>query len=213
MKLLPVALNVQDERCLIVGGGAVAQRKAKSLLECGSRVAVIAPALCDSFAPLHAHIEYSERAFQEGDCRGHRLVFACTDDRAVNETVAREASALGIWCNVADDPAGSDFHSAAVVRRGDICVGITTAGSSPALSRHLKEQIETCLGAEYSDLLDIMGARRSALLQGLQQQSDRAKIWRAVLESETLQLLKNGDHAAAEVLVDELIQQRRENEM
>jgi precorrin-2 dehydrogenase/sirohydrochlorin ferrochelatase len=211
MKLLPVALNVQDERCLVVGGGPVAQRKVEALLECGARVAVIAPALCDGFTSLRNHIEYSERTFQVDDCRACRLVFACTDDRAVNEVIAREASALGIWCNVADDAAASDFHSAAAVRRGDICIGITTAGGSPALAKHLKAKVEACFGAEYSGLLEIMGARRARLQEGLARQSDRAAIWRAVLESATLQLLQAGDRAAAEALVDELIQQRCED--
>jgi precorrin-2 dehydrogenase / sirohydrochlorin ferrochelatase len=211
MKFLPVALNVQDKSCLVVGGGLVAERKAKGLLECGAHIIVIAPALCDGFASLLAHIEYAQRAFQIGDCRGCRLVFACTDDRAVNEAVAREAAELGLWCSVADDAATSGFHSAAAVRRGDICIGITTAGGSPALAKHLKAKVEACLGPEYSDLLEIMGARRAALPTALEEQGDRAQLWRAILESATLRLLEDGDRVAAESLVDELIQQRREN--
>jgi hypothetical protein len=73
-----VALNVAEKRCLLVGGGVVAQRKAASLLECGAHVSVIAPRLCDAFGPLRGQIEYSERTYHSGDCDRFQLVFACT---------------------------------------------------------------------------------------------------------------------------------------
>jgi precorrin-2 dehydrogenase / sirohydrochlorin ferrochelatase len=205
MKLLPVALNVQGQRCLIVGGGPVAARKAAALLECEAPIHVIAPDLAAGFVPLRAHIEHEPRPFQTGDCVGHRLIFACTGERAVNEAVAREAHALGLWCNVVDDPAASDFHSAATVRRGDITVGISTAGGSPALARHLKERIEGCVGPEYEALLEMVSARRAALPEHVSRQEERAHIWRSVLDCGALELLRAGRRAEAEALVERII--------
>jgi len=243
MKFLPVALNVQGKRCLIVGGGAVARRKAESLLECGAKVRVIAPQLCDEFEALlevvsvvhspspparrapasqgegsqlssplgggrvgaaPASLEYSGRAFTSGDCNGHTLVFACTDSRELNAAIAKEARSLGIWCNVADDADASDFHVAAAVHRGDICVGITTGGGSPALSRHLKSKVQEAIGPEYSELLEIMSARRDALSRSTPGQKQRAVIWRAILESAALELLRSGRREAAEAVIDGL---------
>ncbi len=205
MKLLPVALNVQNKQCLIVGGGPVAQRKAKALLECGAHVTVVAPVVCDCFAPLLKQINHVQRPYQEADCGGYELVFVCTNSREVNAEVAREVQLYGIWCNIADDPESSDFHSAATVRRGDICVGITTTGGSPALARHLKTQIEAMIGPEYEELLEIMSAQRAALLDKLARQEDRAIIWHTILSSDALALLRAGRRVEAEALVDELI--------
>lgn len=204
MKLLPVALNVENKRCLIVGGGAVARRKAESLLECGATVRVIAPQLCNEFESLMSSLEYSGRVYQSGDCENHQLVFACTDNREVNAAVAEEANSLNIWCNVADDNVGSDFHVAAAVHRGDVCVGITTGGGSPALSRHLKTKVYEAIGPEYSGLLEIMSTRRDELSRSTPEQKQRAAIWRDILESEALELLKSGQREAAEAVVDGL---------
>ncbi len=205
MKLLPVALNVEQKHCLVVGGGPVALRKAQALLECGALVAIISPSLCPDFRPLRDQIDYDPREFQGNDCTGFHLVFACTDSRHVNAAIADAARQLGILCSVADDPRASDLHSAATVRRGDICVGITTGGSSPALARHLKHRVDEAVGAEYEALLEMLEAWRSSLVQIIEEQSERADIWRAILSSEVLDLLKEGKRAEAERLVDAIV--------
>jgi siroheme synthase-like protein len=210
MKLLPVALNIENKPCLIVGGGAVARRKAESLLECGAKVHVIAPQLCDEFESLMNSLEYSKRGYQSGDCKNYSLVFACTDNRELNAAVAEEAKGLSIWCNIGDDNAGSDFHVAAAIRRGDVCVGITTGGGSPALSRHLKAKVQEAIGPEYSELLEIISARRDALSRSTPEQKQRAAIWRAILESDALELLRSGQREAAEAVVDGLCNPSRE---
>lgn len=213
MNLLPVALNLHNKRCLIVGGGLVAHRKAESLLECGARVHVIAPQLCDQFVPLLSSLEYSGRAYQGGDCEGYGLVFACTDSREVNAAVTNEARRLSVWCNVSDDMEGSDFHVAAAVRRGDICVGITTGGGSPALARHLKARVQETIGPEYSELLEIVSARRAALREKVGSQSARAVVWRAILESDALELLRSGRSDEAAAVIDGLMTRNPSSEV
>jgi len=208
VKLLPIALNVQDKRCLVVGGGTVAARKAQSLVECGARVVVIAPAVGATFSTTEPRIIHVPRPYAAGDGAGFALIFACTDDKEVNAAVAREAAERGVLCNVADDAAASDFHAAAAVRRGDICIGITTSGGSPALARHLKARVEESVGAEFEQLLDVMSARRAAVKRDGGQQDNRAAAWNAVLESDVLELLKAGERERAEALVDELLQLR-----
>ena len=183
----------------------MAQRKVTSLLECGAQVTVVAPELCDAFVPMLAEIKHLARPFQAGDCAEQHLVFACTNNPAVNAAIAHEAQAHGIWCNVADDASLSDFHSAATVRRDAITIGITTAGQSPALARHLKMQIEGCIGPEYEALLEIMGSQRASLKQKLETQAERAELWRAILDSEALALLRQGQRSAAEALIDKLL--------
>jgi precorrin-2 dehydrogenase/sirohydrochlorin ferrochelatase len=205
MKLLPVALNVAGKKTLVVGGGPVAARKVLSLLECDAQVTVIAPQLSPAFDVLRSRITYLERAWRSSDQAGQSLIFACTSSREVNAQIATEARACGIWCNLADDAEHSDFHGAAAIRRGEICVAITTGGGSPALAKHLKQEIEACIGEEYAQLLEILSARRAGLDGQVAEQSARANLWRAILKSDVLALLRAGNREAAEQIIDALI--------
>lgn len=212
MKLLPVALNVAGKRCLLVGGGVVAQRKAASLLECGAQVSVIAPQLCEGFTQLRAQIEYSERAFRSGDCNGFDLVFACTDRRNVNAAVAEEAHSHRIWCNIADDPQSSDLHTVASVRRGPLCIGISTGAASPVLARHVKEEISTVIGDEYAEILQMVSEARSGCEASLEgeaalerENGGRGDVWRAVLASDVLPLIRSGQKDGAKKLLARLL--------
>jgi siroheme synthase-like protein len=203
--LLPVALDIRGKRCLIVGGGGVAARKALSLIECEALVTVISPVLGPDLEVLRDAIEHRARTFREGDSAGFDLIFAATDRRAVNAQVALEAKQAGIWCNIADDAEGSDFHGAAAVRRGGICIGITTAAGSPALARHLKHEIESRIGAEYATLLELVAARRTHAQELPVSQRVRADLWRAILSSDVLSLLRQERRGEAEALIDALI--------
>lgn len=170
--LLPIALNLESRAVLVVGGGAVAARKVAAFQECGALVRVVAPTLGHGFPEV---FEHRAREFEAGDCIGFVLVVACTNDAQVNAQVADEAKQLGIWCNVADAPDASDFHTVAVVRRGEIAIGVSTSGHSPVLARHLKEKIEAAIGPEYEAMLQHAASQDIPLAQ-------RGEYWKNVLK-------------------------------
>ncbi len=184
--ILPVALDVENRAVLIVGGGAVAARKAAAFLECGARVTVISPEISADFPVVNHRAKFYESA----DLNGFSLVCACTNSQSVNAQIALDAKSQGIWCNIADAPDDSDFHTAAVVRRGEIAIGISTTGISPVLSRHLKAEIEAKIGPEYAQLLEMTAKFAVPTAQ-------RGAFWRAVLGSETLELLRSNEHYLA----------------
>lgn len=207
MKLLPVALNVAGRRCAIFGGGSVAFRKAESLIECGAHVIAIAPQFGAEWSAIA--VERIERVYQPGDCASAALVFACTNDPAINRQIAEEAREAQIWCNLADDAATSNFHSMALLRRGEITIGIATGGGSPALSRHLKSKVSETIGPEYDSLLQLLSARRENLSQTLTSQSERAEFWRAILLGPVLELLRERKVIEAEQWIDTLLTSAR----
>jgi len=186
VKLLPVALDLENRAVLIVGGGAVAARKAAAFLEAGALVTVVSPDLSADFPAVN----YRAKRYESADWSGFSLICACTDNAEINAQIALDAKSQNIWCNIADAPENSDFHTVAVVRRGEIAVGISTDGISPVLSRHLKREIENCVGPEYAQLLEI--AARFPL-----ETHQRGAFWRAVLESDALQLLRSNEHLLA----------------
>ena len=185
--MLPIALNLVNRRVLIVGGGAVAARKAAACLDAGARVSVIAPALIEGFA---APVEHLARKFESGDCINYDLVFAATNNSHVNAQVGEEARSNKIWCNIADDPDASDFWTQSVVRRGQIEIGVSTGRLSPILARHLRQHIEAVVGPEYETLQTLAREIEIPLAQ-------RGDFWRAVLGSEVLDLLRAGNTDAA----------------
>lgn len=195
MKVLPVALAIENRRALVVGGGAVAIRKVAALLEAGALVTVVAPELAPDFP---ASVEHKARRFEAGDCAGFALVFAATDAREVNRAVANDARQHHALINDASDPDGSDFHTQAVVRRGPLSIGISTQGDSPVVSGHLRREIEALIGPEWEELFDLIRETRAA---SRYHQGGRGALWKLVLSGPLLDLLREGrrDEAKAEL--------------
>jgi uroporphyrin-III C-methyltransferase/precorrin-2 dehydrogenase/sirohydrochlorin ferrochelatase len=152
----PVMLSLRGRPVLVVGGGEVALRKIEGVLAEGARVAVTAPEVVPAIAALadRGEIDLRRRAHAEGDVAGFALVFAATDDRAVNARVFAEGQAAGIWVNVADDPDLCSFHLPARVQRGALQLAIASRGGAPFVVRRLRQVLERRLGAEWSEWTD-----------------------------------------------------------
>lgn len=184
----PVNLRVDGRRCLVVGGGTVAARKARGLLEAGAVVHVIAPRVSEHMRALAVTVD--ERPFAPGDTAGHRLVLVATDDPAVNQAVAAEADGAGIWVNSADDPANCTFILPAVARQGPITVAVGTAGTSPALAGWLRDRIAADLGPEHAALAALLSEARDAIRAD--GRSTEGLDWKTALESGMLDLIRAG---------------------
>src|SRR5437763_16053533 len=145
----PVNLVLDGRPCLVVGGGAVAARKAAGLRACGARVHVVAPRIDDEIRVLAGDgVTFEERPYKRGEVEDYRLVVAATDDPAVNRAVYEDGERAGVWVNSADDPASCSFTLPAVVRRGPVMVTVSTGGRSPALSSWPKAKVEADPGPE-----------------------------------------------------------------
>jgi siroheme synthase-like protein len=146
----PISLTtLRGATVVIVGGGMVGERKLRGLLEAGAAVRLISPAATPDLRALAdaGAIQWHARPYQAGDLAGARLVFAATDQRAVNQQVANEAAALDLLCNVADDPLAGSFHVPAVHRQPGLLVAVSTEGASPARAKRLRDQIAAWLAA------------------------------------------------------------------
>ena len=144
----PITLtNLRGALAVVVGGGAVGGRKLRGLLAVGAALRLISPAATPELRALadSGTITWHARPYQPGDLAGARLVFAATNQRAVNAQIADDAAALGILCNVADDPRAGDFHLPAVHREPGLLVAVSTAGASPARAKRLRDQIAAWL--------------------------------------------------------------------
>jgi hydroxymethylbilane synthase len=193
-RLFPIFLTLASKRCVVVGGGEVAARKVRALLDSGARVFVIAPQLCAALDPLaqSGQVEHVARSYETGDLEGSALAFGATDDRSVNEGVYTEATRLGVPVNVVDQPHLCSFYVPATLARGPITVAISTQGMSPALARRLRERLEEAVPPEYGDLAALLGSLRAEMKAAFPSGRERGAKWRRVLDGEVLSLLRSG---------------------
>jgi siroheme synthase-like protein len=133
------------------------------------------------------------------------MVFAATDSPEVNAQVAEEARSLNVLVNVVDASADSDFSNMATIRRGEITVAVATGGASPALAAHIRGLIENLIGEEFSLLAEWMGKDR-ALARAKLDPEARRELWRRIIESSVLELLREGEERGARSIFDALIE-------
>jgi precorrin-2 dehydrogenase / sirohydrochlorin ferrochelatase len=156
--LYPLFMDVARRRCVVVGGGGVASRKARGLLESGARVTVVSPEISPEIREMEVEIHL--RPYELGDLAGSVLAFAATDSRETNAAVALEAKERGIPVNVADRPSDGDFASPSTLRRGGLQVAVSTGGASPTLARRIRDALEPSFGPEWAGILERFRAAR-----------------------------------------------------
>ena len=192
-RLYPVNLALSGRRCVVVGGGQVAARKAASLLDAGAEVTVVAPEISDEIRALPVAV--LERDYRTGDLDGAWLAIAATDSPAVNRAVDADGRDARVWVNAADDPEACSFTLPAVVRRGPVTVAVSTAGHSPALAAWLRERIAAELGPEVAGLAELLSEAREELKAAGRSTED--VDWRQALDSDMLDLIRKGQMAQA----------------
>ena len=159
MKYYPINYNVAGRKVLVVGGGGVAQRKVEGLRACGARVTVVSPEFSAALVRMTG-VRRLERRYRKSDLRGACLVISATDSAEVNARVFEQASAAGIPVNVVDQPDLCTFTVPATISRGDLVITISTGGGSPALSRRIRERLETSIEPAYAKHLALLQQMR-----------------------------------------------------
>jgi precorrin-2 dehydrogenase/sirohydrochlorin ferrochelatase len=204
----PIYLNITAKRCVVIGGGAVAERKVMGLLRAGASVHVVSPAITDPLQELAraGKIEYVSQEYSPDHLDDCELVFAATSSRAVNARVTADAIARRVHVNVADAPQEGDFITPAVVRRGEFCLSVATGGSNPALAARLAGEMEARFGPEYGDFVELLGEVRDTIKEWTLDLTARRQAAEAVLdhESELCALLAEGHREDAANLASSL---------
>lgn len=180
----PIVLDLRGRPCLVVGGGAVAERKVAGLLDAGARVTVVSPVLSEGLLALarEGRIGWRPRAYAPRDLSGCVLCLVAAGDGAVNAAVAAEARRRGVLVNCADDPERCDFILPSVLRRGPLTVAVSTGGQSPVMARLVREEIDAALGEGCAPLVEIVGqARRVLRARGVSLDAAR---WRQAVDHE-----------------------------
>lgn len=178
MAYYPINLDIEGRRCLVVGGGKVAHRKASILLSFGASVVVASPEINSPLSELvhRGEIQHLSEEYNSSHLEGVFLVYGATGDEATNRRVAREAQERGILVNIVDAPELCTFIVPSVVRRGDLTISISTGGNSPALARSLREKLEEQYGSELQELTRFLGEIRRQVFARFPDPEQRKRI-------------------------------------
>ncbi len=189
-------------RCLVIGGGRVAEGKVEGLLTADADVTIVAPELTPALQSLvdAARVRHEARAYRDGDLEGYEVCFVATDDGAVNAAVAAEGKRRRVWVNAADDPANCDFILPSVIRQGPVVVAASTGGASPALARRLREELTDFLTEDYAPLADLLASVRAELKQ--RKLTVDAETWQHAIDGRLRALVaqRRPDEARARLL-------------
>lgn len=207
MTYYPINLDVRGRRCLVVGGGSVGARKARTLADCGAVVVVISPESDPALKALAdaGCVTLKPRPYRSSDLAGVFLAFAATDNADTNRQVREDARRLSILCNIADRPEDCDFTLPARVVQGDLVITVSTSGKSPALSKQLRKELQKRFGPEYAQALRLLGAVRERLLAAGHDPEGHKHLLRGLLEDGLIRHLQAGRTDAVDILLKETL--------
>ena len=191
----PVYANLAGRRCLVVGGGLIAQRKVTTLRKVGALVSLVSPAATKRLAGLarQRRIRWVRRRFRVADLRGAWLVIAATDDQRINELVYRGATRRRIFTNVVDQKPLCSFITPSIVRRGPLTIAISTGGASPAMSKKLRRDLEQSIGHDYVVMVKLLASLRGVAKRTLPGYNDRKRYFDRLVGGRVFGLVRKGD--------------------
>ena len=203
MNYYPIFLRVAGRSCLVIGGGRVAEEKVRSLLAAGARVTVISPQLTPGLRALAAseQITHQDRTYASSDAGGFFLAYAATDDADLHVKIAADAAAAGTLVNVVDQPQLCDFIMPSIVERGDLVIATSTSGTSPAMARRIRCELEQTFGPEYALALALLRRVRESLAAIPNTGAERRRIFNTLVDSPLLDYIRKGQRREIDALL------------
>ena len=193
----PVYLNLNGKKCLVFGGGPIAEDKVAKLRDAGAQVSIISPKVTPDLQiwARRGDFDWQPREYRSGDLQGAFLGIAATNKRQVNNEIFQEAERLGVLVNVVDYPEECTFIAPSIVQRGQVTLAISTGGASPALARKLRETLSEDPALEWADLADVLAAARKEVKnRGLTVDPQR---WQCCITPQLLELAQSGQEEQA----------------
>ncbi len=209
----PVSLNLKGKRCVVIGGGKVAERKVTSLVKAKAAVTVVSPDLTKSLRQTaeRKKIRYINDCFKEKYLDGAFLVIGAASNSEINHHVFEAAAKKNKLVNIVDSLDECNFIVPSIIKQGDLIISISTGGKSPALAKKIRKQLENQFGKAYKDFLSLVGKLRQRIIAQFPDTKHRNKVFQALVDSEILDLFKKGLKQKAEKKAEKIIHRFSKN--
>ena len=186
--LLPIFMKLDNQPCLVVGGGKVAFQKIKQLLDSKAEVTVVALKVRENIQAMPVYINYSE--YRENDVKGYQLVIAATDDESINRRIYEDAQKLGIPINVVDHPELCSFYMGSVYQDGDVKVAVSTNGRCPSFGKYLRDHISNSSKGMWGKALHQLALKREKNINSISSYSQKQEIMENLVNSTKNKLIQ-----------------------
>ena len=207
MDYLPIFCQLRDRHCLLVGGGDVAEGKARLLLDAGATLTVSAPTFSEAFLDWgrRGKVKLMQLAFTPALLDNVWLVIAATNNNEVNKQVYDSATRRRIFCNVVDTPALTSFIMPSIVDRSPLMIAVSSGGKAPVLARLMREKLETLLPLHLGKLAILAGTLRERVKNHYHSSGARRRFWEKLFTHDRLgQSLANDDYPLAQTLTEQV---------
>lgn len=216
MQHLPIFYDINQQLCLVIGGGEIASRKVMLLRRAGARVRIVAPELCQSLQSLvdQGEVEFVDRSYVPDDLDDAVLVIAATNNLVVNKDIAEAARAHRVPVNVVDNPDDGNFIMPSIIDRSPVVAAVSTGGASPVLARLIRTRLESLIPAGYGRLAELAAKFRERVKARITDPVKRRHFWDCILQGGVAERVFSGHMQEAEVLMErELAESRPEQEV
>ncbi|MFC1496894.1 bifunctional precorrin-2 dehydrogenase/sirohydrochlorin ferrochelatase [Verrucomicrobiota bacterium] len=210
MKYFPINMDIAEKKVLIVGGGQVASRKAKSLLACGAIVTIVSPEFCTPLTRMKK-VNRICRKYRKSDLKNASIVICATDSKNVNCKVSEHAKEKGIPINVVDQPDLCTFTVPSTVSRGELLITISTGGGSPALSRRIREKMEKEITDIHAKHLSLLKKIRPKVQSSGLSEKERMRLLKKMASDKIQNRLKNKGLLSAKTAMQEMLTEATRN--
>jgi len=206
-KYYPVFMKLEKKKCVVIGGGKIAEIKVELLLESDALVEVISPDLTKPLEELQRNgkIKYIKGKYKRGYLKGACLVIAATNFPGVNKKIYNDCQSMNIKVNVIDAPHLCDFIIPSALKRGSLVITVSTGGKCPALAKKIRHEIEEKYGEEYEDFTELMGKLRDRIKEEIPEESDRRKFWKNLLSYDISGLLKENREEEIKEIIEKCL--------
>lgn len=207
MAKYPIFLELAGRRAVVIGGGAVAVRKAQGLLAAGARLVVVAEHVDDMLTALCARSEAElvRSKYSKNYLAGAVLAIAATNNQQLNKQIYKDCQELEILCNVVDQPELCDFFVPAVVKRGDLQIAIGTEGYCPAYSGHLRKKLERTFSDKHGQFLAELETLRKRIIKEIPNPADRKALLGQLVDDKSFEYFIENGPAKWQAYADKLI--------
>ncbi len=207
MRYYPVYLDIQNRKCLVVGGGSVGTRKVMTLMDCGASVTVVSPDFTTQLFQLAdtRAIKLKKRPYRSSDIDGMFLVIGATNNEELNRQISEDAQRLNKLCNIADRPEACNFILPSFINRGDLIIAVSTSGKSPALAKKLRKDLENEFGQEYAEFLRLMEVIRQRLLSKNRDSKTNKYLFEQLISRGLIEMIKNQKEEEINSLLFEIL--------
>ena len=192
MAYFPMFVNLKDQPCLVVGGGMVAYRKVKVLLDFEARVIVVGENICDKINEIvkkSNQLELQKKCFEDADCDNMFMVIAATDDKELNHHIAGICNSKGIMVNAVDQKEDCSFIFSSYIKEKNLIAAFSSGGNSPVLAQYLKSQEKEILTPFLGELNEYMGKIRKRVIEKYDAEEKRKEIFKEIVNT----AIENGE--------------------